>query len=386
MRNTITLLTALFFSFSALFSQTVSTLINQVSKTGTLQFVRDLSGENATVVEGNTVTIKHRVSSKGNNTSARYIKEHLNSYGLTATEINYSSTGRNIVAVKTGALNPTKRFIISAHYDAVSDYGADDNASGSSAVLEAARILSQYTFENTIVFAFWDEEELGLKGAKNYAAAADQNGDNILGVLNMDMIGYDGDNDKRFDIDVRNIANSYQIKNDLLSVVSTHGLNLVGYVVDPGTLDSDHSAFWTQGYSAVLMGEAWSKNDITPGYHSSSDRIGLFNQDYFYNMVKLAVGYITTKGVLMTSTAVAEASVRVLNVYPNPAKDLLRIDLDDHFSGELMMYSVSGQAVRKESMDGQTLQLEVESLEPGLYFIQLVGNRSETVRLKFLKE
>ncbi len=385
MKKLFTLSLSIFLSVFG-FSQTVSSLISQVSKTGVIQTVKDLSGENPTVVEGSTVTIKNRVSSKGNNVAASYIKEHLNSYGITAVEVNYSSGGRNIVATKTGALYPTKKFVICAHYDAVSDYGADDNASGVAAVLEAARIMSNYTFEYTVVFALWDEEEIGLYGAKNYASTAKQNGDNIIAVVNMDMIGYDGDNDKRFDIDVRNIANSYQIKNDLLSVVSTHGLNLTGFVVDPGTLDSDHSAFWTQGYSAVLLGEAWSKNDITPGYHSSNDRLSYFNTDYFYNMVKLAVGYIVTKAVLMNGTGVNNIDFPKASVYPNPVQNNLHVDLEKEFVGKIVLLNMLGEEIYKQDIQSAAIELNMESYVSGLYFMQLIGIKEKGPVLKVLKE
>src|SRR6185295_961090 len=124
-------------------------------------------------------------------------------------------------------------FIICGHYDAVADYCADDNLSGTVTVLEAARILSKYCFESTIVYALWDEEEIGLVGSKYYASAAKSKKDNIIGVLNIDMSAYDGDNDKNFDIDVNSNANSLAIKDLLLNLVSTYNLDLIGNVVNP---------------------------------------------------------------------------------------------------------------------------------------------------------
>lgn len=283
-------------------AQTISDLINLVSPTGVEQMVRDISGEDPVLVGGNSVTIDHRVSNWGNDLAANFLVEQFQSYGLSVSDDSYSAGGRNIYATQVGVVNPNDIYIICAHYDAVGYYGADDNASATAAVLEAARIMSNYQFENTVIFALWDEEETGLNGATAFATAAASNNDNILGVVNMDMIGYDGDNDHVVDIDVRNIANSLQIKDDLINVINTHNLNLTPNVVNPGTLDSDHAAFWDQGYSALLVGEEWSGWDITPGYHTNSnDRISLFNMSYFVEMVKLSVGYITTKAVPYTS-------------------------------------------------------------------------------------
>ena len=282
------------------FGQSVSDLIDQVSKEGILQIVREFSGEVPTTVEGDTVTIAHRVSywSDGNDLAADYLKERLQSFGLDVTDDQYRLSGRNIYATQVGIANPDDIYIICGHYDAVNFYGADDNASGTAAVLEAARILSNYCFDNTLIYALWDEEESGLIGASNYATEAAANDDNILGVLNLDMCAYDGNNDSIFDIDVRNIADSYQIRDDLIDVVNDHNLALIPLIVDPGTSASDHSRFWSVGYSAVLLGESWETGDKTPGYHSANDRISLFNEDYFHNMVKLSTGYMATKGNL----------------------------------------------------------------------------------------
>ena len=285
---------AILFSVKA---QTVSDMINDVDSATIVQMVRNLSGEDPVIVGGAPATITHRVSNWGNNLAADYLLEQFSSYGLAVNDIQYSANGRNIVATKPGLVNPNDIYIICAHYDGVTYYGADDNASGSAAVLEAARIMANYDYENTVVFALWDEEEIGLIGANNYATTAAANNDNILGVLNMDMIGYNGDGDNVVDIDVQNIANSYAIRDSLISLISTHSLDLTPVVVDPGTTASDHSRFWNQGYSAVLMGEEWSDNDITPGYHNSNDRINLMNLSYFYEMTKLSVAYITTMAV-----------------------------------------------------------------------------------------
>ena len=93
-------------------------------------------------------------------------------------------------------------YIICAHYDTVSSSpGADDDTSGTVAVLMAAFIMSQYhyQFNHTIKFVVFSGEEQGLLGSKAYAVDAAEEEWNIVGVLNADMISYakttsDGDN------------------------------------------------------------------------------------------------------------------------------------------------------------------------------------------------
>jgi hypothetical protein len=104
----------------------------------------------------------------------------------------------NVVAVQRGSVEPDRRVVIQGHYDsrvtdvldAISDApGANDNASGTAAVLEAARLLSRYTFDGTIVYAALAGEEQGLFGGEILAEHALREGWQIEAVLNNDIIG-----------------------------------------------------------------------------------------------------------------------------------------------------------------------------------------------------
>ena len=82
-------------------------------------------------------------------------------------------------------------YIICAHYDTVSaGPGADDDTSGTVAVIMAALIMSQYQFNHTIKFVAFSGEEQGLLGSEVYAQQAAAARWNIVGVLNADMISY----------------------------------------------------------------------------------------------------------------------------------------------------------------------------------------------------
>ncbi len=104
----------------------------------------------------------------------------------------------NVVAIKRGTKTPNRIIIMSGDIDSrVSDpnnftsdsLGANDNASGMAGTLEAARILSNYTFESSIVYLDLSGEEQGLYGGKGFAAYAKEKDWEIIGVLNNDMIG-----------------------------------------------------------------------------------------------------------------------------------------------------------------------------------------------------
>jgi hypothetical protein len=281
-------------------AQTAFDLINAVNLDSLSQTLQEFTGEIATNIGGNAVTILNR-GQANNELASDYLVEKFNAMdNLTVTTQAFNTSGLNVIATQLGKTNPNDIYIICAHYDSVANYCADDNASGTATILEIARILSTQCMDNTLVYALWDEEEIGLKGADYYATQANNNGDNILGVLNIDMMGYDGDDDNDFDIDVRPIANSLAMKDDLVGLLATYNFNLNVNVVNPGTTASDHSRFWNQGFSAVLVGESWENNDQTPYYHSSGDRFSTLDLPYFHELAKLIMSYMVTKGSLVS--------------------------------------------------------------------------------------
>ncbi len=104
----------------------------------------------------------------------------------------------NVVAIQRGKTHPNRFIIMSGDIDSrISDPtnytddspGANDNASGMAGTIEAARVLSQYTFENSIIYVGLTGEEQGLFGGKGLAEYAQKQGWEIIGILNNDMIG-----------------------------------------------------------------------------------------------------------------------------------------------------------------------------------------------------
>jgi hypothetical protein len=104
----------------------------------------------------------------------------------------------NVVAIQRGTVYPNRYVIMtgdidsraSSGSDAVTDApGANDNATGTAGALEAARVLTKYTFPTSIVYAALSGEEQGLFGGRHMAEVAQEEGWNIVAVLNNDMIG-----------------------------------------------------------------------------------------------------------------------------------------------------------------------------------------------------
>jgi len=104
----------------------------------------------------------------------------------------------NVVAIQRGKTHPNRFIIMGGDIDSrISDPtnykddspGANDNASGMAGTIEAARVLSNYTFENSIVYVGLAGEEQGLFGGKGLAKYVNAQGWEIIGILNNDMIG-----------------------------------------------------------------------------------------------------------------------------------------------------------------------------------------------------
>ena len=104
----------------------------------------------------------------------------------------------NVVAVQKGTKYPNRYIIMSGDIDSrasdTMDFttdapGANDNASGMAGTIEAARVLSKYKFENSIIYVGLSGEEQGLFGGGGLAKYAKEKGWDIIGILNNDMIG-----------------------------------------------------------------------------------------------------------------------------------------------------------------------------------------------------
>ena len=164
--------------------------------------LRVLTGETGSTRGGQSDTILSRsYRMPGHALAVAFLEQRLSGLGLAVTRSSFEDTilsisGTNILAEEPGRLFPLQKYILCAHFDASGEDtqdsiapGADDNATGTAAVLEAARLLSRYQGDYTVLYALWDCEEAGTLGSDAYAKAARAHGDSILGVINLDMLG-----------------------------------------------------------------------------------------------------------------------------------------------------------------------------------------------------
>jgi hypothetical protein len=241
-----------------------------------------------------TIRTRHTDSGEPIRKATEYVTQHLTNLGLEVEVHNWESPDHpNVIGQITGQNNPENIYMITAHLDNQPSGpiapGADDNASGSVATLIAADILSQHQWGCTLRFALWTGEEQGYEGSQYYADRARERDENIIGVLNLDMIGHDGGGPPNARLYAKSsIPASIDIANLFVDVTQVYNIDLEPSVrVDGSTGEmSDNQSFWKEGYAAILAIEG----DLTPHYHKTTDTLTNLTMDYYTEFVKASVG------------------------------------------------------------------------------------------------
>ena len=228
----------------------------------------------------------------------------------------------NVVAVLPGKLNPERQFIISGHYDSLAYLhppeptaeggsqplpdnlftlenlspnaaGVTDDGSGTAAVLELARVMSQYEFEKTIVFVAFTAEEEGLIGSSLYARKARAENQIIDGVLNNDIIGSDVSGDGRIDNGSLRVFSedpndspsrelARYVKEMSERYFPSFRIDLV-FRADRFGRGGDHTPFNLEGYPAVRL---TTPNENYANQHSVTDTFANTSSSYATRAVR----------------------------------------------------------------------------------------------------
>ncbi len=249
--------------------------------------LESLSGARPTVVNGQSVTIVNRATEANKILARAWLRASYEELGFTVTEHKYA-TGTNLIAEKRAA-NPAddQIFLVSGHLDTVNTAGADDDGSGVISGLSIARAIHGLEFKRTIRFVAFDEEERGLIGSAAYAKELDRVGDiSKVSLFNIEMTGYDIDNDGKFHSIDCNENTSAALTNALISSILAEGIKLTK--VEACTTRSDHAVFWKHNRPAIVMSQNFFGGDSNPCYHRMCDTVGIVNWDYMAKMTQAA--------------------------------------------------------------------------------------------------
>jgi hypothetical protein len=231
---------------------------------------------------------------------------------------------RNVVCTLEGAASD-QQIIVCGHFDSISEDpmnlapGADDNGSGTAAVVEAARVLSQHRFQKTIKFICFSAEEIGLQGSGAYAPEASLRGDDIAGLLNLDMVGYVNAGPGEVDM-VANPA-SWWLLDFAAACAAAYVPDLPARKITDATyLASDHASFWNSGYRALFVTE---DVDVSyPYYHTTADTMGNLHMSFLESVTRMGIATLAEFAIPDSLTCAGRTRSRtaaMLMVSPNPS-------------------------------------------------------------------
>jgi len=207
------------------------------------------------------------------------------------------SEGVNVIGIVRGTEHPDRYIVVTAHYDHLGVrngavyLGADDNASGTAAILEIARFLAANPPSNTVILAALDAEEIGLQGARAFVASPPVPRESIGLNVNLDMVS-------RNDAGEIYAAGTYHYPS-LLPLVERVAARsditvLTGHdspdlpAGDDWTMQSDHGAFHEAGIPFVYFGV-----EDHDDYHRPTDTFENIDPGFFVRAVATILDFVT---------------------------------------------------------------------------------------------
>ncbi len=287
----------------------IEELVTQVSQVHLYDTIRDLQDDDA--LPGWDAAQSRYTYASGSAVERDYIHTRMEQAGLTVREQIFplgGTTQVNIEGELSGA-DPGEEtvYILCAHYDSTSNNpshaapGADDNASGVAGMLEAARTLGQYRFQHTLRFVAFAGEEQRLDGSAWYARAARRAGTKIGGVINLDMIAWNGAAQDIVEIYAHPYNGSEALGEAFSNALFTYHIGLTpryDTIRTPGY--SDHYSFWVQGYPALLITDDNSVRN--PYYHTTGDTLDKLDLAYARRIVQVVMATLAEQAEIISPT------------------------------------------------------------------------------------
>ena len=329
-----------------------------------------------------------------NNNAFEWLKNKYLSYGYTTSNFyedafTYGGNpSKNLIITKTGTLYPNKYIIICGHYDTLVGSGVSDNGSGTSIILEAARILKDVPTEYSIKFIHFSGEEQNLFGSSHYVNNVAYQGNNqvldIKLVLNIDQVGgLIGNNNNTINCERDEGGLS---SNNVASNTATEELMICTSLYSPlqtnlsHAYNSDYMPFEAKGYTITGYYETiQSHNEHTP-----NDTFANLDPVYVFNVGKAAVGALqhfavasTVNDILNTKETV-QSSAETIRVYPNPAKRLLTIEIQQKIKQfKVEIHDMTGNIIM--SVENQKI-INTSKLENGVYMVTIKTDKGNTTK------
>ena len=354
--------------------------------------------------------------------AAEYLKNKFESMGFTDVKLDsfycHTTIGRryfqrdidtttlqvNVVATLPGIVNSDAEYIICGHYDSFCENadpfltapGADDNASGTTCVLEAASAIMScgYLPKSTLKFICFAAEELayfGDMGSRSYAHRAAERGDNIKLVINNDMIGF---NAHRLTEAKVNVAptNSFTRIEEVINICNTYGA--IEYLGN-GYAGADLMGFEEMGYDGIYFEENDFFIQAEQNYHKSTDITNNVDFIYMTEVVKAATAVLLSMEEVLSvneETIIPSAYILKQN-YPNPFNPTTTIEytLPERGYVTIKIYNTIGETIavlvnEEKTAGNHKIFFSAEKLSSGIYYYSMnSGNYSEIRKMVLLK-
>jgi Zn-dependent M28 family amino/carboxypeptidase len=261
--------------------------------------LKDLRALSADDMEG------RRTDTTGNAKARAYIVDRFRQAGVTPLAENLlqrftftprgggrgipvETHGVNVIGQITGRRRPNRYIVVSAHYDHLGVRngtvfnGADDNASGTAALFTIAQYFREHRPQNSLIFAAFDAEELGLYGSQAFVATPPVKKEDIALDVNLDMIGRAPD-DKLFAVGTS--LNPF-LKPYVQAVAAKAPVMLIiGH--EDWAADSDHASFQRAGIPAIYLGvEDYAQ------HHKATDDFETMSESFYVRAVETSIALL----------------------------------------------------------------------------------------------
>lgn len=348
-------------------------------------------------------------------TIAEDLKQQLQSYGFSTkidsfyvenfeypyhSGIINNSWQYNVVGERIGQYARDTFFVVGAHYDAISfspanqpcfdtTPGADDNASGVSAIMEIARLyhIHNITPTKTLRLELYAAEEVGLMGSNEaIKRSANKLTEHITGMLCLDMIANQDEFPKQpSSVALTEYDNSQDLTDFSMNTAALYS-ELMPYATTDYYKSSDSYSYYIWGRKAIFIHE----DQFHPFYHSPQDLSSTLNYDYFAKVTQLAfsITYLATATNHYFPISLPQTpnpSHTQFSLLENPAKDKIRFTYNSPKPENPIVQLINrmGQVEKTSNLSAykissQEYQIPSQDLRAGVYFIR-IGKQTEKI-------
>lgn len=335
-----------------------------------------------------------KITGSAENTNAlNWLKAKYQSYGYNASQITEDSftyngnTSKNLIITKTGTVYPNTYVIICGHYDTVTGPGVSDNGSGTSILLEAARILKDVPTDYSVKFIHFSGEEQGYLGSYHYVNnVVFQNSARQLTlkvVFNIDQVGGK----------LGNINSNINCESDQSGQTGNNAasLSMTQQLAACTTLYSPLQPTMSYAYSSDYI-PFENKGDIITGFyetvrsnneHTVNDTFANIDPVYVFNTGKAALGALQHFAGASTTTLATEDihagnSLETVKIYPNPVHDFINIELPkDYKNFKVEISDMNGRLLLNAENEKR---MNTSALTNGAYIVTVKSDKNTITR------